>query len=202
MAMKILEDRLIEEFAERYKAGLPMAFDADMERTPRRLWLYTKLPIRHEWIQDLLCESILEILPETQSGKLQALPETVVAALRGTLTGTLGGTPRYVRSYPKQAFPERGDYWMACVYLDKLMALGHQAIKQGKKAFIARQIVEERRNEPQFVSVRSITQMMCFIDTCSTREALEIKAWLHRLKFVRTNGHERTKGSEIIVPCQ
>lgn len=198
MALHIIAGRFVDELGERLLASLP--YDVELELLPRRLYLYTEIPIRLDYLQDLFFEVACQILPETADGILTGtLDGTLLETLRGTLTGTLTGTPRYLKFFQKGNFGERGDRYLVIIYLDKLIALLNQTIKRGKAAYIVHRLQDEQRSGVQYVSVRSIQTMMGFIDSCSTREALDIKARLLAQKIILNNGRVRTHGSEMGV---
>jgi hypothetical protein len=198
MALHIIADRFVEEVSERLLSQLP--YDVELEKLPRRLYLYTEIPIRADWLQELFFDVACMILPETAEGILTGtLDGTLRGTLRGTLTGTLHGTPRYLKFFQKSDFGERRDRYLVIIYLDKLIAIINQSVKHGKAAYIVQRIRDEQRSGAQYVSLNSIKAMMGFIDSCSTREALDIKARLLAQKVIRNNGRVRTHGSQIVL---
>ena len=198
MALHITVGRFVEELSERLLTRLP--YDVELELLPRRLYLYTEIPIRQAWLQECFFEVAAAILPETAEGILTGtLDGTLRGTLRETLTGTLTGTPRYLKFFQKSTFGERRDRYLVIIYLDKLIALINQTVKRGKAAYIVQRIKDEQRSGAQYISLNSIKGMMGFIDSCSTREALDIKARLLAQKVIRNNGRVRTHGSEIVL---
>jgi hypothetical protein len=198
MGLHIITDRFVEELSERLFTQLP--YDVELELLPRRLYLYTEIPIRADWLREIFFDVACVVLPETAEGILTGtLDGTLRGTLHETLCETVRETPRYLKFYQKTNFGERGERYLVIIYLDKLIALINKTVKRGKTAYILQRLKDEKRSGAQYVSLNSIKAMMGFIDSCSTREALDIKARLLAQKVIRNNGRVRTHGSEIVL---
>jgi len=181
-------------FSESFRDRLAAVVNGDVwgQNLSRRIVLFTQHEVPADFLQELLFDQLRETLPDALNGILRGI---LYETFRDTLHEILCGTDRYLTCLPKRVIEGIGPVWESRVHLQELDRLIRLAKLRADARFIRDQMFERRL---RFLSIRNTQEMLGFVDECSTRHAVEIKAYMIDQRWVKNNGKFQTHGSELV----